>query len=40
MLTTDLSEAFVSDHGSNLFALDLRNGRVIYSYKGQADRPY
>ncbi|KAJ7940687.1 hypothetical protein B0H13DRAFT_1586416 [Mycena leptocephala] len=27
-------EAFVSDHGSNLFALDLRNGRVIYSYKG------
>ncbi|KAF7338337.1 hypothetical protein MVEN_02059200 [Mycena venus] len=34
MLTTGLSEAFVSDHGSNLFALDLRNGRVIYSYKG------
>ncbi|KAJ6502599.1 hypothetical protein C8R45DRAFT_1092425 [Mycena sanguinolenta] len=27
-------EVFVSDHGSNLFALDLRNGRVIYSYKG------
>lgn len=30
----DFSEVFVSDHGSNLFALDLRNGRVIYSYKG------
>ncbi|KAJ7172528.1 hypothetical protein C8R46DRAFT_992734 [Mycena filopes] len=29
-------EIFVSDHGSNLFALDLRNGRVIYSYKGLA----
>ncbi|KAJ7046730.1 hypothetical protein C8F04DRAFT_986828 [Mycena alexandri] len=29
-------EAFVSDHGSNLFALDLRNGRVVYSYKGLA----
>ncbi|KAJ7273661.1 hypothetical protein B0H12DRAFT_1285674 [Mycena haematopus] len=27
-------EVFVSDHGSNLFALDLRNGRAIYSYKG------
>ncbi|KAJ6496629.1 hypothetical protein C8R47DRAFT_1263509 [Mycena vitilis] len=27
-------EVFVSDHGSNLFALDMRNGRVIYSYKG------
>ncbi|KAJ4488010.1 hypothetical protein J3R30DRAFT_3279714 [Lentinula aciculospora] len=29
-------EAFVSDSGSNLFALDLRNGRVSYSYKGLA----
>ncbi|KAJ7709956.1 hypothetical protein B0H17DRAFT_905223, partial [Mycena rosella] len=27
-------EAFVGDHGCNLFSLDLRNGRVIYSYKG------
>ncbi|TFY63991.1 hypothetical protein EVJ58_g2931 [Rhodofomes roseus] len=27
------SEVFVSDNGSNLFALDLRNGRVIYGYK-------
>ncbi|KAJ7632569.1 hypothetical protein FB45DRAFT_978296 [Roridomyces roridus] len=27
-------EAFVSDHGCNLFSLDLRNGRVVYSYKG------
>jgi len=27
-------EAFVSDHGCNLVSLDLRNGRVIYSYKG------
>lgn len=30
------SQAFVSDHGSNLFALDLRNGRVSYGYKGLA----
>ncbi|KAJ7452476.1 hypothetical protein B0H11DRAFT_2161563 [Mycena galericulata] len=27
-------EAFAGDHGCNLFSLDLRNGRVIYSYKG------
>jgi len=27
-------EVFVADHGCNLFALDLRNGRVIYGYKG------
>ncbi|KAK7014906.1 WD repeat-containing protein 74 [Favolaschia claudopus] len=27
-------EVFVSDHGSNLFALDTRNGRIVYSYKG------
>ncbi|KAJ3883404.1 hypothetical protein F5051DRAFT_363510 [Lentinula edodes] len=32
----NLHEAFVSDSGSNLFALDLRNGRVSYSYKGLA----
>ncbi|KZT69002.1 hypothetical protein DAEQUDRAFT_298805 [Daedalea quercina L-15889] len=29
-------EVFVSDNGSNLFALDLRNGQVIYGYKGLA----
>ena len=28
------SEVFASDNGCNLFALDLRNGRVLYSYKG------
>ncbi|KAF9005604.1 hypothetical protein BDQ17DRAFT_1239871 [Cyathus striatus] len=35
-ITKGLSEnqAFVSDHGSNLFCLDLRNGRIAYSYKG------
>ncbi|KAJ7109325.1 WD40-repeat-containing domain protein [Mycena epipterygia] len=27
-------EVFVGDHGCDLFSLDLRNGRVIYSYKG------
>ncbi|GLB35001.1 putative WD repeat domain 74 [Lyophyllum shimeji] len=27
-------EVFVSDQGCNLFALDLRNGQVIYGYKG------
>lgn len=27
-------QLFVSDHGYNLFALDLRNGRVMYGYKG------
>ncbi|KAG6337208.1 hypothetical protein ID866_1880 [Astraeus odoratus] len=27
-------EAFVSDQGSNLFALDLRSGGITYSYKG------
>ncbi|ESK96927.1 hypothetical protein Moror_6505 [Moniliophthora roreri MCA 2997] len=27
-------EAFVSDGGSNLFSLDLRNGRISYAYKG------
>lgn len=29
-------ELFVSDHGHNLLALDLRNGNVIYSYEGLA----
>ncbi|KAJ3485694.1 hypothetical protein NLI96_g4784 [Meripilus lineatus] len=28
------NEAFVSDKGCNLFALDLRNGKVSFSYKG------
>ncbi len=30
------SEIFVSDRGCNLFALDLRNGKVAYGYKGLA----
>lgn len=29
------SEVFVSDKGCNLFALDLRNGGVLCSYKGK-----
>lgn len=32
--STFRSEAFVSDHGSNLFALDTRTGRVLYGYQG------
>ncbi|OCH95506.1 hypothetical protein OBBRIDRAFT_809688 [Obba rivulosa] len=28
------NEIFVSDHGCNLFAADLRNGKVIYGYQG------
>jgi ribosome biogenesis protein NSA1 len=28
------SEAFISDNGGNLFALDLRNGKIAYGYKG------
>lgn len=28
------SQVFISDHGSNLFSLDLRNGNVSYGYKG------
>lgn len=28
------SEVFVADRGCTLAALDLRNGRTIYSYKG------
>nr|GAT58729.1 predicted protein [Mycena chlorophos] len=27
-------EIFVGDHGCNLSAVDLRNGRIVYSYKG------
>ena len=30
------SEVFVSDQTSNLFAIDMRNGRVIYGYKGNS----
>ncbi|KAI0256903.1 hypothetical protein BJV78DRAFT_316372 [Lactifluus subvellereus] len=30
------NEVFVSDQTSNLFAVDTRNGRVIYGYKGLA----
>lgn len=28
------SEVFVADQTSNLFSIDMRNGRVIYGYKG------
>ena len=28
------SEAFIADHGGNLVALDLRTGRVLYTYAG------
>ncbi|KAH7889744.1 hypothetical protein F5I97DRAFT_1801153 [Phlebopus sp. FC_14] len=31
-------EIFVSDQGTNLFALDLRNGGILYGYKGIASR--
>ncbi|KAG6889308.1 hypothetical protein C0995_001964 [Termitomyces sp. Mi166 len=27
-------EIFASDHGSNLYSLDLRNGRIAYGYQG------
>ncbi|OJA14005.1 hypothetical protein AZE42_07005 [Rhizopogon vesiculosus] len=27
-------EAFVSDHGSNVYAIDLRSGNIAYGYKG------
>ncbi|THU90702.1 hypothetical protein K435DRAFT_968533 [Dendrothele bispora CBS 962.96] len=27
-------EVFVSDGGSNLYSLDLRNGKIVYGYKG------
>ncbi|PFH54399.1 hypothetical protein AMATHDRAFT_662 [Amanita thiersii Skay4041] len=29
-------EAFVSDNGSNLFSVDLRNGQIAYGYKGES----
>jgi hypothetical protein len=29
-----ISEAFISDHGSNVYAVDLRNGNIAYGYKG------
>lgn len=29
-----ISELFVGDNANNLCALDLRNGRVVYSYQG------
>lgn len=29
------SQVFVSDRGSNLYALDLRNGNVTFGYKGK-----
>ena len=35
-LMTPPSEVFVSDQTSNLFAVDMRNGRVIYGYKGNS----
>ena len=34
------SEVFVADRGCTLSALDLRNGRVIYSYKGSSAFAY
>ena len=33
---TPPSEVFVSDQTCNLFAMDMRSGRVIYGYKGIA----
>jgi ribosome biogenesis protein NSA1 len=36
---TILSEVFVSDQTSSLFAVDARNGRVIYGYKGACALP-
>jgi ribosome biogenesis protein NSA1 len=27
-------EAFISDYGSNMYAIDLRNGSISYGYKG------
>ena len=29
------SEVFISDNGSNLFSMDLRNGKIAYGYKGR-----
>lgn len=31
-----ISEVFVADNGGGLFALDLRNGKIAYGYKGLA----
>jgi len=28
------NEVFISDNGSNLFSIDLRNGKIAYGYKG------
>jgi hypothetical protein len=33
--TVTLSELFLGDGSSNIFSLDLRNGRVAYAYKGK-----
>lgn len=33
------SEAFIGDHGCNLFSIDLRVGRVVYGYQGTS-RPH
>ena len=33
-MTPISSEVFVSDQGTNLFALDLRTGGITYGYKG------
>ncbi|OAX38463.1 hypothetical protein K503DRAFT_817392 [Rhizopogon vinicolor AM-OR11-026] len=30
-------EAFVSDHGSNVYAIDSRNGNIAYGYKGLSE---
>ncbi|CAK5277717.1 unnamed protein product [Mycena citricolor] len=30
------NEIFVGDHGCNLASVDLRNGRILYSYKGMS----
>ncbi|KZT26250.1 hypothetical protein NEOLEDRAFT_1132280 [Neolentinus lepideus HHB14362 ss-1] len=30
------NEVFVADQGCNLFAVDMRNGRVLYGYKGMS----
>ena len=38
ILNQRVSELFVSDSGSSLFALDLRNGHKIYAYKSESLR--
>lgn len=37
-LVLNHSELFVADQGCNLFSLDLRNGSIIYGYKGNVSR--